>query len=601
VRRRLATIAPAWRAFVIAMLLPSLLLGHAVQAQPADLDLPDGALGEQVQWLIDVADGDVDLTDPAEGLAHFTPGYLDDVDMDELVTMVQLMLARYAPVTPVSVTETEPGESAQIVFEGADGTLLAVDLVIETDTGLIAGLTIHEHALDDAGASPAASPAADIAVPVYADIEAEYTENVETLRGIGTGTVALLTAGDYESVAASFSPDLQGQADATTIEQAVALHTTNRVHLEIRDLGVIMDGYREGDVITGYFSQRGAVDTFTLTAASGDDATPAATPVADGVPAGTWSGKLDALGLGFEVTFGGDASNLTATFSSPEQQLYDKAMNAVSFEAERPIGEQTDESVIANGGVSNGYRAKFAWGPGSLVISISIAPDGTLTGLQMTPEWALSPDPAVTSIEIAPMFDGAWEVVWGGDTEFTNYHAVTPPQRHAYDLVVWKDGATFTGDGLENEDYHAFGQTLYAPVAGEVVAVESTLPDLPPLLAQISDPALAKDTAASPQSPVGNHVVIRTEDGLFVYLAHMQEGSATVDVGDTVDAGDAIGKVGNTGNTSEPHIHVHVQTTQAYDDAAALGIPVTWVGTAVNGDVTDAAKPEQGDIIEPAG
>lgn len=61
--------------------------------------------------------------------------------------------------------------------------------------------------------------------------------------------------------------------------------------------------------------------------------------------------------------------------------------------------------------------------------------------------------------------------------------------------------------------------------------------------------------------PAGNHVVIRRSDGQFVFLAHMQKGSVSLKVGETVRRGQRVGLCGNSGNSDFPHVHLHVQDT----------------------------------------
>ena len=70
--------------------------------------------------------------------------------------------------------------------------------------------------------------------------------------------------------------------------------------------------------------------------------------------------------------------------------------------------------------------------------------------------------------------------------------------------------------------------------------------------------------------PLGNYVAINHE-GTIVYLAHMMKGSLLVKKGDLVKVGQPIGKVGNSGNTSEPHLHMHAQKE-------SQGVPITFNG-----------------------
>jgi hypothetical protein len=192
-------------------------------------------------------------------------------------------------------------------------------------------------------------------------------------------------------------------------------------------------------------------------------------------------------------------------------------------------------------------------------------------------------------------FEDLWFMFWGGSTELQNYHVATPGQRHAYDLVVWKDGAAFSGDGSRNEDDYAWAHPVLAPADGAVVSAESRMPDRKPgeLISRM-DPAAAKGL-----HPAGNHVIIETAENEYVVLAHMQEGSVRVRAGAQVAAGDPLGLAGNAGNTSESHIHIHVQDVADFFDPAAVGLPLQFSGYRANGEIVTRGTPVQGQFIEP--
>jgi len=96
--------------------------------------------------------------------------------------------------------------------------------------------------------------------------------------------------------------------------------------------------------------------------------------------------------------------------------------------------------------------------------------------------------------------------------------------------------------------YAIFGDTVYAPCSGEVVAAEDGLPDLSP-------PEVDREHMA------GNHVALscRLPEEVWIFLAHFKGGSVLVKAGETVNQGDPIGLVGNSGNSDEPHLHIHAQ------------------------------------------
>jgi hypothetical protein len=135
-------------------------------------------------------------------------------------------------------------------------------------------------------------------------------------------------------------------------------------------------------------------------------------------------------------------------------------------------------------------------------------------------------------------------VAWGGDSLDVNYHVAYPDQRWAYDLTV---EPAFTGSG-RLEDYGCWGVTVVAPAAGRVVKARDGLPDEKP-------GAVSNNFEA----PSGNHVVVELPSGTYLEVAHLQRGSVAVKEGERVEEGQPLGRCGNSGNTSEPHIHIHHQ------------------------------------------
>lgn len=138
-------------------------------------------------------------------------------------------------------------------------------------------------------------------------------------------------------------------------------------------------------------------------------------------------------------------------------------------------------------------------------------------------------------------------------------------------------------------EYPAFGVPVVSPVAGHVVAGHDRARDhrarsnLLGYLYMIGEGIVLALRGAA--GPLGNHVVIATGDGDHVVLAHLQHGSLDVAVGDRVVAGQRLARVGNSGNSSEPH--VHLQLMDRADANRALGHPFTFVDVAM----TDALQP----------
>jgi murein DD-endopeptidase MepM/ murein hydrolase activator NlpD len=108
---------------------------------------------------------------------------------------------------------------------------------------------------------------------------------------------------------------------------------------------------------------------------------------------------------------------------------------------------------------------------------------------------------------------------------------------------------THTGDGTRNEDYLAYDAPLLAVADGTVAAVVSDNKEATP---QVITPDQSFEELG------GNYVIIDIGDGNFAFYAHMLPGSASVKVGDKVTRGQVIGRLGNSGNTTEAHLHFHV-------------------------------------------
>jgi len=118
--------------------------------------------------------------------------------------------------------------------------------------------------------------------------------------------------------------------------------------------------------------------------------------------------------------------------------------------------------------------------------------------------------------------------------------------RHALDFEIpGGAGSWDAGDGLLHS-FRIFGAPVHAPISGTVVATERHVPDN--LLGH-----------NNPETNWGNHVILRSELGFHVMLAHFLQDSITVEVGQRVGAGAILGSVGNSGRSPVPHLHVHVQ------------------------------------------
>ncbi len=168
-----------------------------------------------------------------------------------------------------------------------------------------------------------------------------------------------------------------------------------------------------------------------------------------------------------------------------------------------------------------------------------------------------------------PLRGGRYYIAHGGSDAAINYHVVNRAQRYAVDIVKL-DRLGLRARGLQPRDpcmYHIFSDTLYSPCDGMVVAAVDGLPDLAP-------PAMDRERVA------GNHVVVEPrQQGVKILLAHMRSGSVAVKAGDCVACGQPLGRVGNSGRTSEPHLHIHAERGGEADRwGSGTGAPILFDG-----------------------
>lgn len=169
------------------------------------------------------------------------------------------------------------------------------------------------------------------------------------------------------------------------------------------------------------------------------------------------------------------------------------------------------------------------------------------------------------AVTIASPLTGAWFASQAGRNPATNHHRLFPGQAFAVDLVQLVDGKTYRGPKRRLASYAAFGEPVTAPASGRVVRAVSDLPDN-----DIGD----SDTAR----PAGNEVVLELRPGVYVLLAHLQAGSVAVRVGQSIEQGDPIGRIGNSGNSSEPHLHLQAMTAPSPFAKGTRSLPLLLTG-----------------------
>ena len=180
-------------------------------------------------------------------------------------------------------------------------------------------------------------------------------------------------------------------------------------------------------------------------------------------------------------------------------------------------------------------------------------------------------------------FNGEWAVFWGGDTKEQNYHVNVKFQKNAFDIVINNDqGKSYRTNGKANEDYYAFGKDILAPCDAEVVlSVDGVKDNIPGIVNAMYVP--------------GNSVMLKTKNNEFILLAHFKQGSVKVRQGDSVKQGQNLGLCGNSGNSSEPHLHFHIQNIE--DMSQATGVKCYFEKIEVNGITKTDYSPVKGDKV----
>lgn len=227
--------------------------------------------------------------------------------------------------------------------------------------------------------------------------------------------------------------------------------------------------------------------------------------------------------------------------------VFNEDVESFALVSEIPIQGMTEYQWISDKG-DKGIRSYFS-------------DDMTIEGLQLMPipSYPESDEHYSENTYRMPINE-EWYVFWGGTNELVNYHYPLENQRYAYDLLIIKDDSSFDGDQQDNESYFAFEKEVVAPLDGVIVSVESSIADNTP------------NVDTNEKQLLGNHVIIEHDNDEYSVIAHLKKDSLQVGEGDNVIAGEVVGLAGNSGNSSEPHIHFHVSDSADWENASSLRI-----------------------------
>lgn len=172
----------------------------------------------------------------------------------------------------------------------------------------------------------------------------------------------------------------------------------------------------------------------------------------------------------------------------------------------------------------------------------------------------------------APLRGGEWLAGNGPSNTSGHRRALVPigggvhiAQRFAIDFVqLREDGRTYTGDQKDNKNYRCYGAEALAVAGGTVVGVKDGIPENVPGLN-------SRAVTITLETVGGNYVIVELGNGHFAFYAHLQPGSLRVKLGDKVRPGQVLGLVGNSGNSTEPHLHFHI--SDANSPLGSEGLP----------------------------
>jgi murein DD-endopeptidase MepM/ murein hydrolase activator NlpD len=151
-------------------------------------------------------------------------------------------------------------------------------------------------------------------------------------------------------------------------------------------------------------------------------------------------------------------------------------------------------------------------------------------------------EPVVVDLPLS----GDWAMLAGGRSTLLSHHYLHTSESDAVDFVRLVDGRGYRGDPDQAASWHGYGEPVLAPADGTVVGVHDGQPDHP--------------VGAIGQTPAqGNHLVLAIGDRRYALLAHLQQGSVRVGLGERVRRGQHIAAIGDSGNSLAPHLHFQVQ------------------------------------------
>jgi hypothetical protein len=153
---------------------------------------------------------------------------------------------------------------------------------------------------------------------------------------------------------------------------------------------------------------------------------------------------------------------------------------------------------------------------------------------------------------------GTWLAGQAGASDITNGHLTN---RYAIDMLkLGPDGRMYKGEEQTVTDFYSYNEPIYAPADGWVTQIVDGIES--DLMGNMDE-----------DNPGGNFIIIDIGNQKYVHFAHLKKGSITVSQGQFVKTGTLIGYVGNSGYSTHPHLHIHVQNKPTSDPDGRITYP----------------------------
>jgi murein DD-endopeptidase MepM/ murein hydrolase activator NlpD len=407
----------------------------------------------------------------------------------------------------------------------------------------------------------------------------------------------------------TYSGRLDSLDQGSSIPIDVITVNGDAVRLELKTVGAVFDGKlsADGSEMTGQFSQGGALLPLTFKRSSSASATPAASPQTSPTPQRPIDVPVDVvIPTPPQVFRGGGKTHLAyelhITNFSRSQSVFTR-LEVSSPGNENALAAYTGDDlagrVVRPGVGGTTTEEKLKLGPGLRLIThvwltFEVGAEAPKS-IQHRLSFKVGEYPqelSVTSarvnvmndpLVISPPLRGSEWLAGNGPSNTSGHRRALVTvgggahiaQRFAIDFVqLSPDGRTFSGDQKDNKAYRCYGAEALAVADGVVVATKDGIPENVPGPASRAVPITLETVG-------GNHVILDLGNGRFAFYAHLQPGSLRVKNGDKVRRGQVIGLVGNSGNSTEPHLHFHI--SDASSPLGSEGLPYAFSSFEVQG------------------